>query len=169
MVSIPNSLTPRRPTRRRRGFALIEVLVGGILLAIGLTAILVISSRALDMQQRGERDVIAATLLDELLSTVLTEGPADFPDLHQLSGRCDPPFGDYEYAVEIDEGGLGVPYRILATIIHERGQRWSCETYIAAKLMNEDEEEPPRAPTEPLDREARYIEEEERLEGNLSR
>ncbi|MDZ4830263.1 MAG: hypothetical protein SGJ09_08725 [Phycisphaerae bacterium] len=150
--------------RRRGAFALIEVLIGGILLAIGLTAVLVIASRALDMQRRGERDVIAASLLDEALSNVLSDGPADFVELRPLAGTCDAPFSEFEYEIEVEDGSPGVPYRIIAHIRHRNGQEWSCETYIAPKLG--DEPNPIREPEEPIDREARYQEEEDRINGN---
>lgn len=134
-----------------------------MLLAIGLTAILVIAGRSLDMQQRGERDIVAATILDDYLSNILAEGPEAYLDMYQLSGRCDVPFDDYQYDIEIEEGALGIPYRVLVTITHERGQTWSCETYIAPKVG--EEPDPIRTPEEPLDREGRYLEEEQRNEG----
>lgn len=152
-----------RQRNERPGFALIEVLVGGILLAVGLSAVLVIATRALDMQRRGERDVIAATLLDEALSNVLTDGPKDFLDLRPLAGTCEWPFDEYEYLLDIDEGSPGVPYRIVAQIRHLSGQVWACETYIAPKLG--DEPNPVREPEEPIDREARYQEAEDRING----
>ncbi|MBL9149744.1 MAG: hypothetical protein JNM94_13725 [Phycisphaerae bacterium] len=137
--------------------------MGGILLAIGLTAILVIAGRSLDMQQRGERDIVAATILDDYLSNILAEGPEAYLDMYSLSGRCDAPYDDYQYDIEIEEGALGIPYRVLVTITHERGQTWSCETYIAPKVG--EEPDPIRTPEEPLDREGRYLEEEQRNEG----
>lgn len=64
-------------TRRlqRRGFALIDAIIGGALLALALTGVVTLSQRSLVMLQRGEREAIAASMLDELLSEVVTEGP----------------------------------------------------------------------------------------------
>lgn len=136
----------------RRGFALIDAIVAGILLAIGLAAIVSLGSRALSLQQRGEREVIAASLLDELLATVLMEGPADYVKLHPTSARFDDPFADYEYEVLIEDGSAGVPFKVLAVVRHDSGDSWVCETLIAPKLG--EEPDPPRAPIEPIDREA---------------
>jgi Tfp pilus assembly protein PilV len=153
------SAPTRQRSRRRRGFALIDVIVGGILLAVGLAAILSLGARALNLHQRGEREVIAASLLDDLLGTVLAEGPEEFPDLHQMRGTCESPYEDFEFFVEIDEGNSGVPYKVSVTVQHSAsGDTWTIETLIAAKL---GEEEPPRSPTEPIDREGRYQEQEE--------
>ncbi|MFO0827049.1 MAG: hypothetical protein U0572_02780 [Phycisphaerales bacterium] len=153
-------------TGARRAFALIEVLVGGILLAIGLSAVLVIGSRALDMQRRGERDVIASALLDGILSQMLADGPKDYVDMYPLSGTCDPPFTDFDYAIEVDDGAPGVPFRVLVRVSHITGQEWFCETSIAPKLG--DEPDPDRMPEEPLDRQARYQEEEDQRNGTAT-
>lgn len=153
----------RRTTIAPRGFALIDVMVGGILLAIGLTAILTIASRALSLQQRGEREIVASSLLDLTLSTVLAEGPADYVKIQRTSAAFPDPFGEWEYEVELEDGASGVPYRIVATVRHvPTGGRWSCETLVAMKPEPIGaEEEPQRFPNVPIDREARYLEQEE--------
>ena len=136
----------------RRGFALVDAIVAGILLAVGLAAIISLGSRALALQQRGEREIVAASLLDELLATVLMEGPADYVQLHPTSGQFDEPFGDFEYEVLIEDGSAGVPFKVTAVVRHASGCSFLCETLIAPKLG--DEPDPPRAPLEPIDREA---------------
>ena len=157
------------PRKGPRGFALIDVMVGGILLAIGLTAILTIASRALSLQQRGEREIVASSLLDLTLSTVLAEGPADYPKLHPISAAFPDPFAEWEYEVDLEDGASGVPYRVVASVRHvPTGGRWSCETLIAMKPKPIGaEEEPQRFPDVPIDRESRYLEQEEaENEGN---
>ncbi len=157
------------PRKGPRGFALIDVMVGGILLAIGLTAILTIASRALSLQQRGEREIVASSLLDLTLSTVLAEGPADYPKLHPVSAAFPDPFAEWEYEVDLEDGASGVPYRVVASVRHvPTGGRWSCETLIAMKPKPIGaEEEPQRFPDVPIDRESRYLEQEEaENEGN---
>jgi hypothetical protein len=136
----------------RRGFALVDAIVAGILLAVGLAAIISLGSRALSLQQRGEREIVAASLLDELLSTVLMEGPADYVQLHPTSGRFDDPFGDFEFEVMIEDGSAGVPFKVTAVVRHDSGDSFLCETLIAPKLG--EEPDPPRAPLEPIDRDA---------------
>ena len=154
---------PRLPSPRRRlarGFALIDVIVGGILLAVGLAAILSLGARSLSLHQRGEREVIAASLIDDLLGTVLSDGPKDFPDLHEMRGTCEAPYEDFEFLVEIDEGSSGVPYKVAVTVQHiATGDTWTVETLIAAKLG--EEPDPIRTPVEPIDREQRYSDQEE--------
>ena len=51
----------------RRGWALIDVIVGGVILGIGMAAVISIAERSLAMQQRSERELVAAQLLDGLL------------------------------------------------------------------------------------------------------
>jgi hypothetical protein len=134
--------------------------VGGILLAVGLAAILSLGARAMNLHQRGEREIIAAALLDDYLSTVLADGPKEFPDLHEMRGTCDAPFEDFDFLIEIDEGNSGVPYKVAVTVQHTgTGDAWVIETYIAAKLG--DDPDPVRTPPEPIDREQRYREQEE--------
>ena len=140
----------------RRGFALIDVIIAGVILAIGLTTLFSITTRSLRLQKDGEIQVVAASLLDTLLSTVLTEGPLDYPKLHSTNGRFDPPFDDFEYVVRLDDPGEGSAVKVLATVYHLSGQEYSCETLIAMKLG--EDPDPIREPEEPIDRQARYEE-----------
>lgn len=146
----------RSPAARRRGFALMDCVVAGILLAIGLAAILSLGSRALSLQQRGEREIVAASLLDELLSEVLAEGPAEYARINPLFGRFDGPFGDFAYELSIEDGSAGVPFRVRAVVRHASGISYACETLVAAKLG--EVPDPPRQPAEPIDRESLYAE-----------
>jgi hypothetical protein len=147
-----------RPSRHgsRRGFALLDVVIAGVILAIGLTTLFSLTAKSLDMQRDGEVRVKAAAMLDDLLSLVLLEGPADFQQLHSVAGRGEAPYEEFEYRVRIDDPGEGEPYRVTATVTHETGREYTCETLIAAKLG--DEPDPIRNPEEPIDREARYEE-----------
>ena len=58
--------------RCRRGFALLDAILGGAMLALGLAGVVSLSQRALAMLQRGEREAMAAAMLDELLGQVIT-------------------------------------------------------------------------------------------------
>ena len=140
----------------RRGFALIDVINAGVILAIGLTTLFSITTRSLRLQKEGEVQVVAASLLDTLLSTVLTEGPLDYPKLHSTNGRFDPPFEDFDFQVRLDDPGEGAAVKVVATVFHTTGQEYSCETLIAVKLG--EEPDPVREPEEPIDRQARYEE-----------
>ena len=147
----------RRRPNRRRGVALVDVIIGSILLAIGLAGILTLTSRALILQRRGEVEVVAAALLDEMLSTVLAEGASDFRQLYDTFGRYDAPFEDFDYEVAIEDRGIGQPTRVTATVRHRpTAAEYSVQTIIADRLG--DDPNPVREPSEPLDREARYDE-----------
>lgn len=151
--------------RSRRGFALMDAIVAGILLAIGMIAVLGVSGHALTMQRRGEIDIRAAAALDELLSLVLTEGPVDFEDLHPTRGKFDAgsPYEDFEYEIDIAPGGAGVPAHIVVSLVHDSGRAYSIETRIAEKRG--EEPDPVREPYEPLDRAARWEERRAAREG----
>ena len=146
---------PRKSVRRRGGFTLIEVLIAGVILAIGMTTLLTLTSRAIGLQRRGEQKIVAAALLDELLSSVLTEGPQDFLRLQSTSGPCDPPYEDWEFAVDIENAVGSDPYRVLATVTAPDGRTYECGTLMAPKLG--ETPDPDRVPPEPIDREGRWL------------
>jgi Tfp pilus assembly protein PilV len=143
-------------SRRRSGFALVDAIIAGVVLAIGLTMIFMLTSRSLDLQRRGEIEVMAAGMMDNILSMVLLEGPADYPDLHPVSGQGEFPYEQFEYRVNIQDPGEGEPYSVSVEVTHLTGRSYRCETLIAAKLG--EEPDPVRYPEEPIDREARYEE-----------
>ncbi|MSR44392.1 MAG: hypothetical protein EXS15_03415 [Phycisphaerales bacterium] len=140
--------------RTPRAFALMEVVIAGIILAIGLGSIVSLAARALMDQQRGERAVIAAALLDELLASVLVDGPEDWPKLHDRSGACDSPWADFEYQVDIEKAEPGEPCDVLAIIRDPVGREFRCATRIALRLG--DEPNPDRMPSEAIDRQAYF-------------
>jgi len=139
-----------------RGFALLDVIIAGVLLAIGLSTIFAITARSLEFQKDGEVRVQAAAMLDDLLSTVLLEGPLDYPKLHATSGPGEFPYEQFTFQVRIDDPGEGEPFRVTATVEHSTGRTFECETLIAAK--SGEEPDPERMPEIPIDREARYEE-----------
>lgn len=161
---IPRSSARPRPARRA-GFALMDAIIAGILLSIGMVAVLSVAGQALALARRGEIDVRAAAAIDELLGKVLTEGPRDFPELHPTSGAFeeDSPYTDFEYAIRIDQGGAGVPAEVEVMLTHESGRVYTVVTRIAEKRG--EEPDPIRYPAEPIDRQARIAEQEARREG----
>lgn len=142
-----------------------DAVIAGVLLSIGMITVLSVGGQAMSMQRRGEIDVRAASAIDELLSGVLTEGPADYEKLHPLSGsfEVDSPYQDFQFVLEIERGGSGVPARVLARVTHETGRRYEVETSIAEKRG--EEPDPVRIPPEPIDREARYVQKQQAREG----
>ena len=147
-------MVTKRPTRR--GWALIDVIVGGVILGIGLAAVVSIAERSLAMQQRSERELVAAQLLDGLLAEVLSVGVAEWDLTRSPTGAFDAPFEEWEWELRIDKQGTGDPYRVLATARDRDGTEFRVETLLAPRPENT--EEPQRAPTTPIDRQARYAE-----------
>jgi len=144
---------------RRRGMALMDVIVGGIVLAIGMTVVLALTSRSLSWQADGERRLVASWLADELLNMVVTEGPMEYSRIYDTSGRFDPPFQDFEYELEIQEISVTEPYFVSATISWEHGRSMrsiEVQTFITQRPS----EGAARAPDEPIDRLERYYGEE---------
>jgi len=143
-------------TRRaqRPGFALLDAILGGALLALGLAGVVTLSQRALAMLQRGEREAMAAAMLDDLLGQVVTEGPSDFARNRQVAGRLQPPWPDWEFRVDLEAGGLGDPVDVTATVIDPTGVTYRCATRVAPH----DDRLPPedRRPTEAIDRRLRW-------------
>lgn len=148
-----------RKNHEPRGFTLIEVIIAGVILAVGAGSLLSLTSRALQMQRRGEQKIVAASLLDEILSTVLAEGPQDYLRMNSMSGSCDAPFEKWEYKLEIDDAVGTDPFRVMAVVYSPNGNAFDCSTLIAARLG--EEPNPDRIPFEPIDREGRWAELEE--------
>jgi Tfp pilus assembly protein PilV len=141
--------------RRRRGIALFDAIIGGVILGIGLSVLLSITARSLAMQTAGEKRLTASWLADELLAMVLVEGPDRYPMLYDTAGAFGPPFEEFAYEVDITNLGRDAPYQVNAFV------RWSdrprdqvqVETLIALRA---GEFEQLREPLEPVDRDARY-------------
>src|SRR5688572_17688098 len=101
---------------RHRGMALIDVIVGGMLLAISLAVVISLATRSLAMQTDGEKRLIASWIADECLNMVLIEGPINYPRLYDNSATCDYPFDQFEYDIYIEDQGVNAPHRVTATV-----------------------------------------------------
>lgn len=144
--------------RQRRGIALVDVLIGGVLLSIGLGVIISLSTRALRTQTDSEKLLTASWLADEFLNMVLIEGPVNYPKLYDSHGQCQPPFEVFEYDVMIEDQGLGVPLRVTATVYWEGAaglRHVQVQTLISDRGTEPNEL---RAPYEPVDRVNRWYE-----------
>jgi len=158
-----------RRSRPRRGLALAEVIVAGVILAIGLTSIVSITAKSLSMQTNGEKRMTAAWLADDLLNMVVVEGPDEFAKHNDTSGGFDAPFDAFTFQVDIKSPSTaGVPYRVTATVAWEAPTNPAVvvETLVALRRYRlEDDKRDQREPYEPLDREARLYENEVAAEG----
>lgn len=138
----------------RKGFALLDAILGGALLALGLAGVVTLSQRSLAMLQRGEHEAIAAAMLDELLSQVVTEGPGEFARNRESAGRMAAPWPDWEFSVEVVPNGEGDPADVRAMVRDPLGREYRCATRVAPHDDTAAPEE--RAPSEPIDRTQRW-------------
>jgi hypothetical protein len=141
----------------RRGMMLMDVIIGSAMLAVGLAVVISMSSRSLARQSNAEHQVAASWLADETLAMVLVDGPDVFPKLNQTQGRFEPPFEAFSFQVDLSDEGEFLPVLATATVYWEAGgstHSVAVETLVARRHG----EPPPRAPAEPVDREARYWE-----------
>ena len=150
-----------RRARSRRGWALIDVIVGGVILGIGLAAVVSIAERSLAMQQRSERELVAAQLvagrlMDGLLGEVLAVGVVDWSLARPTAGNFESPYEEWTWELDIDKQGLGDPYRVVALARDRNGAEFRVETLMAPRP--EGFEEPSRMPETPIDRQAKYDE-----------
>ena len=156
-------MTTSHRSRSRRGFALMDVIVGGMMLSIGLGVVLMLASRALSSQAQGERQMVAAWLLDELLAMVVVEGPVEFPHRQPTHGRFDPPFAGFEFDVNLEDLGVGKPFLVTATVRWLRGReerQVQAQTYIATRYVDPENPIEERAPVEQIDRIGRWYDDE---------
>ncbi len=152
----------RRPHfAARRGFALIDAILGGLLLAFGLAAVVTLSQRSLAMLQRGEREAQASALLDELLGQVITEGPVEFARRRPVAGKCDEPWNDWTFTIDISSNGEGDAWDVLARVQDINGVEHRCATKVAPREVNDV---PERKPEQPIDREDRFEKKKEAMQ-----
>lgn len=143
----------RHAGRHRAAFSLIEAIVAVVILGVGLSAVIGLTSDAVSSQSRGEMLDTAARLADERLQLVLAVGPEEYPAAFGLRGECDEPFQRFAHEVAIVPGGAGEPYTVIATISWNDGGRPRSvviETRIAPRLGDEADND--RQPEETMDR-----------------
>jgi uncharacterized membrane protein YgcG len=133
---------------------MVDVLIGGVMLSVGLAIILTITGRAVKSQTEGEYMVSAAWLIDERLGLIEMEGPDNYPQLHDMSGSFGAPYEDFSFDVAIDEEeGIGDSYRVAVTVFWPGGgteRAATVETVMAKRLG--DVSTQVRMPLEPIDR-----------------
>lgn len=136
----------------RRGVALVDAIVGVIILGVSLSVILSLTGQAISSQRVGEEMQNAAMLADEQLNLVLTRGPDDYAKTYPITGDCDEPFTPFRFKLQIDGQGDAAPYKVRCTITWDssgRERSISVDTLIASRtLVNQID----RQPVEPVER-----------------
>lgn len=136
-----------------RGFALLDAIVGAVLLGLALAVMLGLTSRAVMSQTRGEHLQVAAMLADERLNLVLALGPDGYAGAIPLRGTCDAPFDHYSYSVEITPQSELDPSLVRIEVRWNEGSRPASiviETLIARRQG--DDPDPERRPEDIVDR-----------------
>jgi len=134
---------------RARAFALVDVMVGGILIGVSLAVVIGLTGRAISAQKRGEELSTAAALADEQLQLVLARGPDEYAKRFPLEGSCDTPFQDYRFKLAFTGGTASKPYDVSCTIswtFSLSPQSIAIETLMATRDGGEGEPDPIRQP-----------------------
>ncbi|GIW74378.1 MAG: hypothetical protein KatS3mg103_0900 [Phycisphaerales bacterium] len=142
------------PEARARGFLLVDVIVGVVLLGIALGGVLAVSTRALSMQRRATDLQQAAMVADEVMATVHAYGTEGYTQVLPAKGRGGEPFDRFGYEVRVRSQGSGQADLVSVQVTWQSpsGQpRWfTLEALIAPRLG--EQPEPNRQPPEPIER-----------------
>lgn len=136
----------------RRGMALIDAIIGAVILGVSLAAIISLGGQAVRSQAHGEELQVAAMLADEQLNLVLARGADDYAKRFPVKGVCDAPFERYSYELAFS-GGVGAPYNVRCTLAWMSGSQARSlvvETRIAPRLG--EDPDPIRQPEQPVER-----------------
>ena len=105
-------------TQRKCGFALVEVLMGSLILALGVLLINGLSSRCMVDNLRGLEYEQAARLLDECLEEAsATETLKKLINLEKIEGDFRDRYPNYRYLLELEPTEHVDLYQITATVI----------------------------------------------------
>lgn len=137
-----------------RGFLLVDVIVGTVLLGIALGAILTVSTRALSTQREATDLRQAGMVADEVMSTIHAYGTEEYTQVIRPRGRASEPFERFEYEVDVDTGRSGEADEVNIRVRWQSGtgrpRSFELSALIAPRLG--DEPDPNRQPPEPIDR-----------------
>lgn len=153
MVNASLQSRPVRRGDRRRGLALVDIVVAVVLLGIIVVTLLNLLSRAVTAQTMGEQMQTAAMLLDEQLNLVLARGPDNYAARFAAEGVCEAPFEDYRYRLTFEGGSGGECYTVRASVFWiSRGveRTETIETLIAPRLG--EDPDPIRQPDQQVER-----------------
>lgn len=143
--------------RRKHGFALVDIIVAAIMLGVSVAVVSDLVGRAISSQTVGEKMATAAMLADEQLQLVLARGPDDYARRFSSTGKCDAPFTDFSYRLDITGGqSVGETYSVKCTILWKSGateRSVTVSTLMAPRSGGEGEgPDPDRTPQQPVTR-----------------
>ena len=144
---------PTNRAARRRGFILVDVIVAGVLLGIGLVTVIGLTGSAIASQRRGEELQVAAMLADEQLNLALAVGPEAYASVFKSRGQCAEPYTNYQYIMTLTPRGGSEPYIVTAEILWTSGGRdrsLVIQTMLAPRRGNDPD--PERQPEEAIER-----------------
>ena len=161
--------------KRKKGqkaFAIMEVIIGTILLGIGLGTVSSIATRSLSSQTRAEYQLTASWLADGLLAQILVDGPIGFQEMQPNEGTFEEPFEKFRYELKFVETDKYQPWEVTARVLW-KGSRGAdryieIDTLILDRMdedvllerMQEEGWTVPRAPLFPVNRVERYFQQE---------
>ena len=105
------------------GFTLVEVLVGGLILAVGAVAICGLSRHCLQNNVRGQYYEQAYRLLDECLDRVAALGIDIFQGEKQIEGESAQGQRNYRYVVRIEPSEQNGLYEATATVTWQESRQ----------------------------------------------
>lgn len=158
--------------KNKNAFAIMEVIIGTILLGIGLGTVTSIATRSLSSQSKAEYQLTASWLADGILSKVLVDGPINFQELQSNEGNFEEPFEKFRYEIDFIETDKYQPWEVTVRVLWDgprnQSQFVEIETLILERLGEKDllerlQEEGwivPRAPLFPINRIERYFQDE---------
>ncbi|HIN09425.1 MAG TPA: hypothetical protein EYM64_02490 [Phycisphaerales bacterium] len=141
--------------RNRRGLALLDVIVGSAMLAVGLAVVISMSSRSLVRQVNAEQQITASWLADETLAMILIVGPDEYAKTYPDRGRFEPPFESFYFEIEIEDESLYMPVKAVATISWD-AVGGSHSIHMETMIARRHGDLVARIPAEPVNREERY-------------
>ncbi|TVQ80595.1 MAG: hypothetical protein EA380_03140 [Phycisphaeraceae bacterium] len=136
----------------RRGFALVDGIVAGVLLGTGLAVIIGLAGRALASQRLGAELHKAAMLADEQLNLVLAMGPERFGSAFDARGRYEAPFADFSYEVTVRPGEGSRPYIVEAIIRRQRDNGVLARVQTLISQPAGEDPDPDRKPQQTIER-----------------
>ncbi len=116
-----------------RGFTLVEVLFGVLVLSLGAIALCAISSHSMQRQREGMAYEQAWRLMDATLDRISSEGPPPLSGQTSMTGEFAAPYTAYRYEVTFQPQGNSDLARVTARVywsLQEKERMIEAETVL---------------------------------------